>query len=91
MTEKSIIKESRDHFKTDHPTQKPVRLLERIIALVSKQGDVILDTFSGGGSTLKAAVNTNRIAIGIEIDKEYFELSNKNLSEAINSKTNTLF
>lgn len=50
QSEKSIIKQPRDHYATIHPTQKPVRLLERLLALVTKEGDIILDPFAGSAS-----------------------------------------
>jgi site-specific DNA-methyltransferase (adenine-specific) len=75
MNEKSIIKQSGDHYASIHPTQKPVRLLERLLALVTKEGDLVLDPFSGSASTAIAALNTGRNYIGFEIDKEYYDLS----------------
>jgi site-specific DNA-methyltransferase (adenine-specific) len=83
MNEKSIIKQVRDHYNTIHPTQKPVRLLERLLALVSKEGDTVLDTFSGSASTAIAAWNTNRNFIGFEIDKEYYDLSVERLNKVM--------
>lgn len=73
LNEKSIIKENRDHFATIHPTQKPVRLLERLLSLVTKEGDVILDPFAGSASTAIACQNTGRGFIGYEIDNEYYQ------------------
>lgn len=58
--------------KSGHPYQKPVSLLERLIAIYTKPDDVILDPFFGSGSTLKAAQNLGRSAIGCEISQEYF-------------------
>lgn len=58
-----------------HPTQKPISLLERIIKANSNEGDVVLDCFSGSGSTMIAAERTKRIFIGCEIDKEYYNKS----------------
>ena len=75
MNEKSIIKEQRDHYDTIHPTQKPVPLLVRILNLVSKKGDTILDCFSGSGSTAVACMKSGREFIGFEIDKEYYDKS----------------
>ena len=75
QNEKSIIKENREHYNTIHPTQKPPRLIERLLALVSKKGDVILDPFSGSGATAVACFNSNRKYICFEIDKEFYDLS----------------
>jgi len=64
ITEQSIINQTRDHYTSIHPTQKPSRLLERLLALVTKEGDLVLDPFSGSGSTAIACINTNRRFIG---------------------------
>jgi site-specific DNA-methyltransferase (adenine-specific) len=73
--EKSIIDCVHDRYTRIHPTQKPVRLLQRLLALVSKEGDLLLDPFSGSASTAIAAFSLNRRFIGFEIDKEYYEKS----------------
>lgn len=69
---------SRVRFKMDeyenHPTQKPESLLERIIKASSNAGDVVLDPFSGSFTTSAVAVKLGRIAIGIDINEEYFEI-----------------
>lgn len=78
--ERDIISVLRDHYSAIHPTQKPVRLLERLLALVSKEGDSILDPFSGSASTAIACINTKRNYIGFEIDKEYYDLSIKRIN-----------
>lgn len=65
-----------------HPTQKPIELLEYLINTYSNEGDVVLDTFMGSGSTGVACQNLNRNFIGIEIDKHYFEIAEKRLNEA---------
>ena len=79
--ERDIISVLRDHYSAIHPTQKPVRLLERLLALVSKEGDSILDPFSGSASTAIACINTKRNYICFEIDKEYYDISMERLSE----------
>lgn len=50
-----------------HPTQKPVKLMEHFVKLLSNENDTILDSFMGSGSTGVAATNLNRNFIGIEI------------------------
>lgn len=75
LNEKSIIKETPLRRKAIHPTEKPVRLIERLLNLVCNEGTVICDPFSGSGSTAIACINTNRKYIGFEIDKEYYDLS----------------
>lgn len=73
--ERDIISLLRDHYSAIHPTQKPVRLIERLLAIISCEGDIILDPFSGSSSTAIACINTKRNYIGFEIDKEYYDLS----------------
>lgn len=60
-----------------HPTQKPVTLLEYLIKTYTKEGDIVLDFCYGSCSTGVACKNLNRDFIGIEIDKEYFEIGKK--------------
>lgn len=56
-----------------HPTQKAVELMEILIALVTKEGQTVLDPFCGCGTTLVAAKNLNRNYIGFEINREYYK------------------
>lgn len=65
-----------------HEAQKPIELLERCILLSSNEGDTILDTFMGSGSTGVACVNTNRNFIGIELDSNYFSIAEKRINQA---------
>ena len=67
--------------KTKHPTQKPVKLLEEILLRHSNQNDIILDPFMGSGSTGVACLNTNRNFIGVELDKQYFEIAKSRMSD----------
>ena len=77
MNEKSIIKENRDHYTSIHPTQKSVRLLERLLMLCvpnkPKQEITVADFFGGSFSTMEAAYNLGLNGISCEIDEEYFE------------------
>lgn len=63
-----------------HPTQKPLGLFEKILLDYSKENDLILDCFSGSGTTAVACYNTNRKFICIEKDKEYYEKSLERLN-----------
>ena len=71
----------------DHPTQKPVKLLEYIIKNSSNEGDIILDIFMGSGSTGVACMNTNRKFIGIELDEKYFEIARNRIQDTVSNKT----
>lgn len=71
------------HINIQHPTQKPVDLLEYLIKTYTIEGDVVLDNCMGSGSTGVACINTNRKFIGIELDKEYFEIAEKRINETI--------
>lgn len=90
VTEQSIIKEAADHYASIHPTQKPVRLLERLLALVSKEGDFVADFFAGSMSTVEACINTNRNYLATEIDKEYFYLGDARIRNLKNNKGKTI-
>ena len=58
-----------------HPTQKPLALLERILLASSHEGDLVLDPFSGSGTTLLAAFRLRRHALGCELSAEFVSLS----------------
>lgn len=58
-----------------HPTQKPVDLLEYLIKTYTNEGELVLDFTMGSGSTGVACMNTNRKFIGIELDKNYFDIA----------------
>lgn len=58
-----------------HPTQKPVELLEYLIKTYTNEGETVLDFTMGSGSTGVACLNTNRNFIGIELDKQYFDIA----------------
>lgn len=56
-----------------HPTQKPVKLLERLVEIFTDKNDVVIDPCAGSGSTLLAAANLDRRAYGFEIKKNFFK------------------
>ena len=62
-----------------HPTQKTIELIEKIILDTTDEGDVILDTFMGSGTTAIAAMRNQRNFIGFELDEQYFEIAQKRI------------
>jgi site-specific DNA-methyltransferase (adenine-specific) len=66
-----------------HPTQKPVALLERILLASSNEGDLVLDPFSGSGTTAITALRTCRTAVGLELSYEYLTLTVQRLSSEL--------
>jgi DNA modification methylase len=66
-----------------HPTQKPLSLIKRFIEISSNEGDLVLDSFVGSGTTAVACINTNRRFIGIELEPKYVEIANKRIQEEI--------
>ena len=77
---KSVIYFATEHKDRVHPTQKPVALLEYLIKTYTNEGETVLDNTCGSGSIGVAAVNTNRNFIGIEMDKNYFEIAQKRIN-----------
>jgi site-specific DNA-methyltransferase (adenine-specific) len=66
-----------------HPTQKPVALLERILLASSHEGDLVLDPFSGSGTTLLAALNAHRSAVGLELSYDFLQLTTQRLTDEL--------
>lgn len=65
----------------DHPNQKPVELIRKLLIRCSNEGDIILDPFSGSGSIALACKQLNRKFIGIEINQKYCEIAQRRLSQ----------
>jgi site-specific DNA-methyltransferase (adenine-specific) len=68
-----------------HPTQKPIKLMQTLIELATQQGQIVLDPFCGSGSTLVAAKLTGRHFIGFEANPQYAEVAKARL-DGTNSK-----
>lgn len=68
----------------NHPTEKPVDLLEFYIKNSSQEKDIVLDPFMGSGSTGVACINANRKFIGIELDLDYFKIAKQRIENASN-------
>jgi site-specific DNA-methyltransferase (adenine-specific) len=61
--------------RREHPTQKPLEMIERIVKSSCPPGGVVLDPFLGSGTTVEACVRNNRNYIGYELNPEYVEIS----------------
>ena len=68
--------------KKVHPTQKPINLLEYLIKTYTNENDTVLDFAMGSGSTGVACKNINRDFIGIELDKNYFDIAKNRIESA---------
>jgi site-specific DNA-methyltransferase (adenine-specific) len=75
------IKHSKN--RDEHPCQLPIHLLERMILMTTDENDVVLDPFSGTGTTAVAAKQLGRKYIGFELDKQYVEISQQKLKKIV--------
>jgi len=67
----------------NHPTVKPVKLMEYLIKLVTPPEGIVLDPFLGSGTTVIACINTGRNYIGFELDKQYYEIAKNRINKHI--------
>lgn len=70
-----------DKTKRTHPTQKPLELMEYLVKTYTNEGDMVLDNTMGSGTTGLACLKTNRQFIGIEKEKQYYDVAVRRLSE----------
>jgi site-specific DNA-methyltransferase (adenine-specific) len=66
-----------------HPTEKPIKLIQKWVQDFSEEGECVLDPYMGSGTTLAAARSFGRNAIGIEIDERYCEIAAKRLQQQV--------
>lgn len=79
---RSVLKFASDKQRSSlHPTQKPVGLMEYFINTYTNHGDLVLDNCMGSGTTGVACLNTGRRFIGIELNKDYFEIASKRIQD----------
>ena len=74
-----------------YPTQKPIKLLERIVELASNEGDLVYDPFFGSGTTLVAAIKLGRIALGSDISPEAVEIATHRINAVSDINQSKLF
>ena len=74
----------------NHPTQKPLRILRRIILATTNEGDVVLSPFGGVGSECVAAKELGRHYVGFEIKEEYYDIAIQRLNNTFSSVQNSL-
>lgn len=90
LLEKTIIQSVVARHNAIHPTQKPVRLLERLLALVlpkDVETPIILDPFGGSFSTVEASLNMSCFPITIEMDKEFFDKGTERIESYLTTFT----
>ena len=71
--------QQKDPQRTGYDTQKPIRLLERIILSCSKPGDLVMDLFAGSGTTLEAAYLSGRRFVGVDVSPYALQVSRRRL------------
>lgn len=81
--------ESDKNLEKIHPTQKPVKLIEKLINIFTDAGDVVIDPCAGSASTLIAAKNLGRNSFGFEIKKDFFNAASKRIEQS--SSQSSLF
>ena len=75
--------------KKIHPTQKPLKLIDRLVLASSNENDLVVDPFMGSGTTAISCINNNRRYSGCEMDKEYYEKSLERIKDSILPVSNT--
>lgn len=81
LSKKSNVLKFKKEYKTVHPTQKPVALMEYLIKTYTNENETVLDFTMGSFTTAIACLNTKRNFIGIELDEHYFEVGSKRVNE----------
>jgi len=87
MGSKTVISIPNIIGNKQHPSEKPISLMETLIRNSTQEGETVLDPFMGGGSTGLACANLNRNFIGFEIDEEYYQVA----TERINLNNSPIF
>ena len=80
------FKTAESEWRTSHPTQKPVALIEYLIKTYTNEWETVLDFTIGSGTTAIACINTNRNYIGFELDKWYFDIAHERIAWKLQNK-----
>lgn len=72
----------KDEFNIKHPTVKPMQIMERLLAMTTQEGDLVLDCFMGSGTTGVTCLKNNRKFIGFELIPEYYNIAKQRITEA---------
>jgi DNA modification methylase len=86
MEQTTVLRCDKTVWNKDHPTMKPLKLLGRLIANSSQQGEIVLDPFGGSGSTLIACQQSNRTCYMMELDTRYSDVIIKRYEELTGDK-----
>ncbi len=83
----SVSRLHRQHSeREDHPTQKPLEIVERMVLASCPEGGTVLDPFMGSGTTAAAAVRNRRHFVGFELNPDYCAIAEKRIAEAVDGK-----
>lgn len=82
----SVKERNSGEIKNNHPTVKPIELMKWLVKLVSKQGQIVFDPFTGSGSTGMACVLLDREFIGTELDPDYCDIAKQKIVWAENER-----
>lgn len=77
------IKTSPEEYDAEHPSQKPLFVVSHLLGWCSQPSGIVLDPFMGSGTTLRAAKDLGRRAIGIEIEERYCEIAAKRMAQGV--------
>ena len=73
----------KDKERYNHPTVKPLPIIEKIVRNSSREGEIVFDPFMGSGTTGVACINTNRDFIGMELDEKYFNIAKERIENEL--------
>ena len=86
----NVYSYSVSHKTTTHPTEKPLELIKRLVAISSKPGDTVLDPFMGSGTTAVAAKEMGRSFLGFELNREYVTMARQRLRRVKRAQDNAV-